>query len=171
MRLLAEAVTAISGASKFGQKQKESIGQLDVMRLRLPGCDHKELQNYDEWESKQVLARFEIPVPDGRLASAAAPQAPSRPSTHNLLLSPRAACALLAKAADQELDSSPLAGRSEWSAPLLLYTEEGQVPSTLVSVGQLQYEYINNATAILVTWEIAEGCPRAASEPEHLFLH
>ncbi|HIM15472.1 MAG TPA: CoA-binding protein, partial [Acidobacteria bacterium] len=68
---VAEAVTAISGASKFGQKRKESIGQLDVMRLRLPGCDHKELQNYDEWESKQFLARFEIPVPDGRLASAA----------------------------------------------------------------------------------------------------
>jgi acyl-CoA synthetase (NDP forming) len=68
---VAEAVTAISGASKFGQKQKEFIGQLDVMRLRLPGCDHKKLQNYDEWESKQVLARFEIPVPDGRLASAA----------------------------------------------------------------------------------------------------
>ena len=41
------------------------------MRLRLPGCDHKELQNYDEWESKQFLSRFEIPVPDGRLASAA----------------------------------------------------------------------------------------------------
>ena len=68
---VAEAVTAISGASKFGQKRKESIDQLDVMRLRLPGCDHKELQNYDEWESKQFLTRFEIPVPDGRLVSAA----------------------------------------------------------------------------------------------------
>jgi len=68
---VAEAVTAISGASKFGQKRKESIDQLDVMRLRLPGCDHKELQNYDEWESKQFLTRFEIPVPNGRLVSAA----------------------------------------------------------------------------------------------------
>ena len=41
------------------------------MRLRVPGCDHEGLQNYDEWESKQFLTRFGIPVPDGRLASAA----------------------------------------------------------------------------------------------------
>ena len=67
---VAEAVTAISGASRFGQKRQESIDRFDALRLQPPGRDDKQLRDYDEWQSKQLLARFGISVPNGRLVDA-----------------------------------------------------------------------------------------------------
>ena len=67
---LAEAVTAISGATQFGQKRKMWAGRFGSLRLTLPGRDQRQLQTFNEWQSKKLLASFNIPVPNGQIVHA-----------------------------------------------------------------------------------------------------